>query len=161
MGQAVFHRFAIATFDDGADVATAAQSLDRAGIGVNGLTLLAAHRAFEMSAADLTGPLVDTPCQISFAGYPEPISCTPGPIANRLAEWHGNRLAKALDFCGFPRIAEALERAVEQHQLLLWVTVHDADEERRVSLTLLALRPRAYEVHDVAQVSLRGHSWHR
>jgi hypothetical protein len=54
-----------------------------------------------------------------------------------------------------------MEGAVEQHRLLLWVTVHDADEERRVSLTLLALRPRAYEVHDIAQVSLRGDSWHR
>ena len=38
---------------------------------------------------------------------------------------------------------------MEEHRLLLWVPIHNDEDERKAGLTLLALKPRSYQVHDL------------
>jgi hypothetical protein len=151
MVQRPTHRFAIATFDEGEQVDMAVRALARVGINPNSTELLATHHAFLVNATALADAIVHQPCELLFPDNAELIKCTPGPVARFLTDElnTGYRcLADALDLSGFPNLAKALERNVEQHRLLLWVPVHDDVEERKVGLTLLAMKPRSYEVHD-------------
>jgi hypothetical protein len=157
MPRAQTQRFAIATFNSGSDVEIAVRMLARLGADVGDMELLANQQAFSAGAAALGGALTSAPRQISFPAHTRLISCTPGPIATLLARKQstGNdRLADALASSIFQRLALSLEQAVEQDRLLLWVLVRNADVERRVGLTLLALKPHSYEVHDIEAAAM-------
>lgn len=152
MSQPSTPRFAIATFDQGEHVALAVQALARLGIDPKSLELLATRQAFQANTGALAEMLVGQPRDLQFPDNAEVIECTPGPVATLLAEGRNKGvrgLAEALDISVFPHLAKALERDVEEHRLLLWVPIHNDEDERKAGLTLLALKPRSYQVHDL------------
>jgi CheY-like chemotaxis protein len=101
--------------------------------------------AMHVNAKALADTLGGQPCELPFPSNAALIECTPGPVAGSKGV---RRLADALDLSAFPLLAKAIESEVELNRLLLWVPIDNAEDERKAGLTLLAQKPRSYQVHD-------------
>jgi hypothetical protein len=144
-------RFAVAAYDAWSGVNTTLHDLSAAGSRVNDLNCLGLHRVLAaggFSAADQVPHLHGLP----FEKSPELISCTLGPVAERLA-WRlalgAPSLQAALTHWLIPRHAAQLQNAVHAGKIVLWVQLFDNDDERRAYQSLLARSSNSVGVHDL------------
>jgi hypothetical protein len=83
----------------------------------------------------------------------EPVCCTAGPLAERLAERVNDGAASLQEALGLwlvSRHAARIQEAVEGGCLMLWVQLFDAQDERRACTILLTHCSSVVEVHDLA-----------
>lgn len=145
-------RFAVATFDTWSGIHTTLQDLSSGGSKLSDLNCLGLHRVLAhsdgLSAAAPSFGLRELPFQKSA----ELISCTSGPVADRLA-WRltlgATTLQSALAHWLIPRHAAHLQAAVEGGRIILWVQLFDNDDERRAYQSLLARSCNSVGVHDL------------
>ena len=89
---------------------------------------------------------------LPFPGSCELIACTSGPLANCLMERLESgapSLKHALGLWLIPRHAAHFQDAIQEGQILLWIRVADADDERRAYQSLLAHSSNSVGVHDL------------
>jgi hypothetical protein len=145
-------RFAVAAFDTWSGVNTTLQDLRSSGSTLGDLDCLGLHRVLaqrgELTASKPSMRLRELPFQKS----PQLISCTSGPVAERLA-WRlalgAPTLQSALSHWLIPRHAAHLQAAVEDGRIILWVQLFDNDDERRAYQSLLARSCNSVGVHDL------------
>jgi hypothetical protein len=145
-------RFAIGTFDSWSGVNTTLQDLGAGGSKLNDLNCLGLHRVLAQSGG-LMGAVPSIGLrELPFQKNPELISCTSGPIADRLA-WRlalgAPTLKSALAHWLIPRHAAHLQNAVEHGRIVLWLQLFDNDDERRAYRSLLARSSNSVGVHDL------------
>jgi hypothetical protein len=147
-------RFAVATFDIWSRVNTTLQDLSSSGSKLGDLNCLGLHRVLAQRG-QLTSPSPSIGLrELPFQENPELISCTSGPVAERLA-WRlalgAPTLQGALSHWLIPRHAAQLQAAVEDGRIVLWVQLFDNDDERRAYQSLLARSCNAVGVHDLLE----------
>jgi hypothetical protein len=116
----------------------------------------AAKPLTEISCLALRSVLVDGPEQpfhdLAFSANAQAFACTPGPIAERLAA----RLAAgvpslqaALGTWLIPRHAAQLKNMAEKGKIVMWVRLHDSEDEQCAYRALLATGCNSVGVHDL------------
>ena len=145
-------RFAVAAFDTWEDVQSVLRALRLGGTASENFTYLGLQRVLAAATRSVTvdGPILLR--ELPFRANAELISCTPGPMADRLA----GRLTKgaqtlkaALGHWLIPRHAAHLQDFVEDGKIVLWVQLFDNDDERRAYQSLLAGSSSSVGVHDL------------
>ena len=145
-------RFAVATFDSWSGIHTTLQDLGTGGSKLSDLNCLGLHRVLAQSGG-LTAAAPSLGLrELPFQKNPELISCTSGPVADRLA-WRlalgAPTLHSALAHWLIPRHAAQLQGAVQDGKIILWVQLFDNDDERRAYQSLLARSSNSVGVHDL------------
>jgi hypothetical protein len=143
-------RFAVGTFNTWDGVCEALRDLRVAGVDLNTLSFLGLHRAMA-GAGEHSLELQLRVLTLTKAG--EPVCCTGGPLADRLAERVNDgapSLQDALDLWLVSRHAARIQEAVEGGCLMLWIQLFDAQDERRACTILLTHCSSVVEVHDLA-----------
>jgi hypothetical protein len=141
-------RFAVGTFNTWDGACEALRDLRVAGADPETLSFLGLHRtmagaskhSLELRLRELTR---------TTAG--EPVCCTAGLLADRLAERVNDgaaTLQEALGLWLVSRHAARIQEAVEGGRLMLWVQLFDARDERRACTILLTHCSSVVEVHD-------------
>jgi hypothetical protein len=142
-------RFAVAAYDSWSGVHTTLHDLCAGGSTINELNCLGLHRVLAAGpGVEHALPLRALPFQKS----PELISCTLGPVAERLAQrlaLGAPSLQVALSHWLIPRHAAQLQNTVQDGRLVLWVQLFDAEDERRAYQALLARSATSVGVHDL------------
>lgn len=145
-------RFAVAAFDSWDGVHTTIGDLRSGGTKIQDLNCLGFHRVLAagpgLSGMDQSLQLRPLP----FQNNRELISCTCGPVADRLArrlELGAPTLQVALSHWLIPRHATHLQNAVDGEHIVLWVQLFDNDDERRAYQSLLASSSNSVGVHDL------------
>jgi hypothetical protein len=144
-------RFVVGTFDTWPQLHNALRDLRVRGVTSNSITYLALRPAF---AGPVDAPLgaVAAVQKLCFATGEEPICCTAGPVADALAERllaGAPTLQSALSHWLIPRHAAHFEKAVRNGQIMLWVQIFDAEDERYANQSLLATSSNSVGVHDL------------
>jgi hypothetical protein len=143
-------RFAVGIFDDWPGVHVSVQELTAVGTPESAFNLLGLHRVLAPVAERASGPM---PLRdLRFAGNPESVAGTTGPVADRLATRlaaGGGTLSAGLGHWLIPRHAAQLEQAVAAGKIVLWVQLFDNDDERRACRILLERSSNAVGVHDI------------
>jgi hypothetical protein len=143
-------RFAVGTFNTWDGACEALRDLRVAGVDPETLSFLGLHRtmtgarkhSLELRLRELTLTKVG-----------EPVFCTAGPSADRLAERVNDgaeSLQEALDLWLVSQHAARIQEAVEDGCLMLWIQLFDAQDERRACTILLTHGSSVVEVHDLA-----------
>ena len=145
-------RFAVGTFESWSQVREALHDLRARGLVLDSFNCLGLKHLF-------TGKTIMAPDQepvpvqaLPFRGSPELVACTSGPLANCLIERFASgapSLKHALGLWLIPRHAAHFEDAVQAGNILLWIRVDDADDERRAYQSLLAHSSNSVGVHDL------------
>ena len=141
-------RFAVGRFDDWLQLGNGLQDARSRGLSSDRFSHLALQRVFGGNAKDAPSQ----PPALNFPGNPEAMACTAGALADCLADslQAGARTLKdALSEWDISRHAAKLQSAVEAGQILLWIRLTDAEDERRAYQTLLAHSSNAVCVHDL------------
>jgi hypothetical protein len=144
-------RFAVATFDTGTDLRNALQSLRSDGLSDDTFNFLSLEEALADATlhtlvAGAAGRL------LYFPGQHRPISCTAGPLADRLVDRllaDAPTLKAALGHWLIPRHAQQVQDAVEQGKIVLWVRLLDSKDEPLAYRSLLACSSHSVGVHDL------------
>jgi hypothetical protein len=143
-------RFAVGTFSTWDGACEALRDLQVAGVDANTLSFLGLHRTM----AGATKHSIELQlCELPLTTAGEPVCCTAGPLADRLAERVNDgapSLQDALDLWLVSRHAARIQEAVEGGCLMLWVQLFDAQDERRACTILLTHCSSVVEVHDLA-----------
>jgi len=145
-------RFAVGAFHNWEGVGGALQDLSSGGMTANSFNYLGLqHVLSSATPATIAGaqlPLRELP----FPGNAGLISCTPGPLAERLAGRLGAgapTLKVALGRWLIPRHAAHVEKRVEDGKITLWIQLLDNDDERRAYQSLLNRSSSSVGVHDL------------
>jgi len=145
-------RFAVATFDTWSSIHTTLQDLSSGGSNQSDLNCLGLHRVLAQSGGLTSAAPAFGLRELPFQNNAELISCTSGPVADRLA-WRltlgAATLQSALTHWLIPRHAAHLQAAVEGGRIILWVQLFDNDDERRAYQSLLARSCNSVGVHDL------------
>jgi hypothetical protein len=139
-------RFAVAAFDTWAEAQNATQVLRSGSKPLCQISYLGLRNVLSDGPRP---PLRDLP----FPGSTAPISCSAGPIADRLsAKLTAGALSlqAALTSWLIPRHAAQLQRAVESGKIVVWVALVDHDDEQSAYRTLLSAKCNSVSVHDLA-----------
>ena len=83
----------------------------------------------------------------------DPVSCSAGPVAAKLAartNGGGATLEQSLGCCLLPRQAERIASYVRQRKIVMGILFSKGEDERRACLTLLASSATPVEIHDLA-----------
>jgi hypothetical protein len=139
-------RFAIAAFSSSAAAARAAQELQTVDRPAESISRLALSSALDISRSSLK--------ELPFPNNAEPLACTKGAIAQQLAQKLDSgapTLQTALSTWLIPRHALQLERAVEDGGVLVWVELHDSEDERNAYRILLSAGCSLVGVHDLVK----------
>jgi hypothetical protein len=139
-------------FDDWPQLRAALRDARVRGLVLESFNCLALQRLF-------AGKTILAPSQkavpvrvLPFRARAETIACTSGPLADRLMDRIPSGATSLKDALGhwlIPRHATQLEDAVHAGKILLWITLADADDERRAYQTLLAHSSGVVGVHDL------------
>ncbi len=144
-------RFAVGDFADWQPACETARELGMLGVRMDAISFLGLRRDLSERLATLEGfphQLQD----LAFRDSPAVVCCSPGVLADRLAERLAKGAASLGDALGhwlLPRQARRIQRSVNDGILFLWVQVFDAAEERRACRGLLAHCLTGAEVHDL------------
>ena len=145
-------RFAVAAFDSWSGVHTTLHDLSTGGSRINDLNCLGLHRVLAAAGGFGAKDPSLRLCALPFQHSPELISCTLGPVAERLA-WRlalgAPTLQVALGHWLIPRHAAQLQSAVNDGRIILWVQLFDNEDERRAYQSLLARSSNSVGVHDL------------
>jgi len=145
-------RFAVAAFDTWSGVYTTLRDLSSGGSKIEDLNCLGLHRVLAATGGPAFKDQALQLRKLPFQKSRELISCTSGPVAERLAwrlELGAPTLEVALSHWLIPRHAAHFESAVQHGRILLWVQLFDNDDERRAYQTLLAKSSTSVGVHDL------------
>jgi hypothetical protein len=147
-----FLRFAVGAFHSWEGVETALRDLSLGGTTAKSFNYLGLQRVLAR-ASGTTANASPLPLQeLPFPGHAETISCTPGPLAERLSarlRAGAPTLKAALGQWLIPRHAAHLQEGVEEGKIILWVQLFDVDDERRAYESLLNRSSNAVGVHDI------------
>ena len=141
-------RFAVAEFESTADVEKALNTLTSGGKPLNDISYLGLDRVL----ADKSAQARHSVRRLFFPGNLQPIACTAGPVADRLAgqlQVGAATLNAALGRWLIARHAAHLQQVVEDGKILLWVQLFDDDDEKRAYQSLLATSANSVGVHDL------------
>ena len=141
-------RFAVGTFNTWDGACEALRDLRVAGVDPETLSFLGLHRTM---AGARKHSLELRLRELTLTKVGEPVFCTAGPLADRLAERVNDgaeSLQEALDLWLVSRHAARIQEAVEGGCLMLWVQLFDARDERRACTILLTHCSSVVEVHD-------------
>lgn len=144
-------RFAVATFDTGYDLRDALQSLRQEGLRDDAFNCLGLEEIMA-DAALLAVPPATARRTLLFPGQLRPISCTTGPLADRLAarlRAEAPTLKSALGEWLIPRHAKQIQDDVDQGRVVLWVLLLSSEDEPRAYRSLLARSSYSVGVHDL------------
>jgi hypothetical protein len=145
-------RFAVGAFDSWQQLGDALGDLRLRGLVLDGCNCLAFERVF---AGNTVLAPSETLLRIEPLAFPEsgePVACTAGPLADCLAERlrSGARSLKgALGHWLLARHAAHFQDVVEAGKILLWISLADAEDERRACQSLLANSSNSVGVHDL------------
>jgi hypothetical protein len=145
-------RFAIAAFDAWDGLHEALRQLSLEGVKGEAFNCLGLQCVFADTAAVAALPAAAVIEELHFPGNSQLISCTPGPVAQRLAQRlqaGATTLQVALSHWFIPRHAAHFEDAVERGRILLWVQLFDDESERCAYRSLLARSSNSVGVHDI------------
>ena len=145
-------RFAVAAFDAWPGVHATLRELHSGGDKINDLNCLGYHRVLSAGAGGRGMDQATRLHQLPFQDNPELISCTSGPVADRLArrlELGAPTLQVALSHWLIPRHAAHIQEVVEDGRIVLWLQLFDNDDERRAYEVLLARSSNSVGVHDL------------
>jgi hypothetical protein len=145
-----FLRFAVGAFHSWEGVETALRDLSLGGTTAKSFNYLGLRRVLARAGGTTASPV--SLQELPFPGNAEPIGCTPGPLAERLAAQLGAgapSLKAALGQWLIPRHAAHLQERVEEGKIILWVQLFDVDDERRAYESLLNRSSNAVGVHDI------------
>ena len=143
-------RFAVGTFSTWDGACAALRDLRVAGVDAKTLSFLGLHRTM----ADATKHRLELQLrELTLTSAGEPVCCTAGLLADRLAERVNDGAATVQEAFGVwlvSRHAARIQEAVEGGCLFLWVQLFDAQDERRACTILLTHCSSVVEVHDLA-----------
>jgi hypothetical protein len=145
-------RFAVGKFDDWSKLEDALRDASDRGLLLDSFNCLALERVFAGKAMMAPSKKLDVIHAILFPDGVDPIACTDGPLTDCLNErlqLGARTLKEALGHWLIPRHAADLESAVLAGKILLWITLVDAEDERRAYQTLLAYGSNSVSVHDL------------
>lgn len=141
-------RFAVAALDGWPDVEEVSRDLGTRSQPLQDISYLGLHKV--LAAADRPGaPALQ---KLRFPGNSQLISCTRGPLAQRLAgrlEGGAKTLQAALAHWLIGRHAAHLAHQIDREKITVWVRLHDVDEEQRAYRSLLARSSNSVGVHDL------------
>jgi hypothetical protein len=145
-------RFAVGAFHSWEGVDAALRDLSSGGMPASRFSCLGLRRVLSR-ATPAMGASKPLPLrELPFPGNAEPIGCTAGPLAERLAlrlEAGAPTLQAALGRWLIARHAAHLEERVENGKITLWVQLFDNDDERRAYQSLLTRSSSSVGVHDL------------
>lgn len=150
-GHATTLRFAVATFDTWGGLRSTLQSLMLDGLDRAAISLLGQRQVLVDAPTDDV-LLAFEPYELQFPGNREPICCTRGLLAERLAgqlQAGAITLKSALSRWLIPRHAAEIENAVELGRIVLWIQLFDNEGEHRAYRRLLAGTSHSVGVHDL------------
>ena len=139
-------RFAVAALASWQDVETSLRDLGCGNNAVSYCHCLGLHRV--LAAGNGAFQLQ----RLAFPNSGELISCTAGPLAQRLQsrlELGASSLQAALSHWLIPRHAAHLQGNIECGRIVLWVQVFDHEDERRAYTRLLPISCDTVGVHDL------------
>ena len=141
-------RFAVGRFDVWAQLEAGMQDARARGLLGDTFSCLALQRLFIGN----TIKVLQRVLTLRFPDNAEAIACTESALADCLSDslQSGARSLKgSLAEWDISRHASALEGAVLAGQILLWIKLTDAEDERRAYQTLLAHSSNLVDVHDL------------
>jgi hypothetical protein len=144
-------RFAVATFDTGNELRDALQSLRQEGLRDDAFNCLGLEEMIAASSLLAVSPATARRT-LRFPGQFRPISCTAGPLADRLSERlraEAPTLKAALGEWLIPRHAEQIQDDVDRGRIVLWVQLLNSEDEPRAYRCLLARSLYSVGVHDL------------
>ncbi len=139
-------RFAVTALANWQDVETSLRELDCGDSAMSSYHCLGFHRVLAASNGNLQLQ------RLPFPNSGELISCTAGPLAQRLQsrlELGASSLQAALSHWLIPRHAAHLQGNIECGRIVLWVQVFDNEDERRAYSSLLPRSCDSVGVHDL------------
>jgi hypothetical protein len=145
-------RFAVGAFHSWDGVETAIRDLGSGGTVASSFSYLGLQRVLAGATQAIADGKPFLLRELPFPGNGEPIGCTHGPLAERLAARLGAgapTLKAALGRWLIPRHAAHLEERVEDGKIMLWVQLFDNDDERRAYHSLLTRSSSSVGVHDL------------
>jgi hypothetical protein len=144
-------RFAVATFDTGNELRDALQSLRQEGIRDDAFNCLCLEEMMADAALLAVSPAAARRT-LKFRDQLRPISCTAGPLADRLSarlRAEAPTLKAALGEWLIPRHAEQIQGDVDRGRIVLWVQLLNSEDEPRAYRSLLARSLTSVGVHDL------------
>jgi hypothetical protein len=144
-------RFAVATFDTGHELRDALHSLRQEGLRDDAFNCLGLEEVIADVALLALSPATARRTLL-FSGQLRPISCTAGPLADRLAarlRAEAPTLKAALGEWLIPRHAEQIQGDVDQRRIVLWVRLLRSEDEPRAYRCLLERSSHSVGVHDL------------
>jgi hypothetical protein len=150
-------RFAVGTFDAWPQLREGLRDAQDRGLILDSFSCIALERVFTGQTLAAPSPERVTVQALPFPNSAELIACTSGPLAECLIERlnSGARtLREALGYWLVPRHAAHFEDTVQAGNILLWIRIADADEERRAYQSLLASSSNSVGVHDLVRPRL-------
>lgn len=145
-------RFAVGAFHTWESVEAAVRDLTTNGTAHDNFNYLGLQRVLVRAGRMTAGGKPILLRELPFPGNAELISCTPGPLAERLVGRLGAgapTLKAALGHWLIPRHAAHLQDGVEDGEIILWVQLLDNDDERRAYQCLLTTSSNSVGVHDL------------
>lgn len=142
-------RFAVGRFDDWSQLEGAMRDASAQGLLSGTFSCIALQRVLIRHPIKAPSQRVLT---LQFPDNAVAIACTEGALADFLSDslQAGARtLKEALAEWDISRHASALEGAVLAGQILLWIRLTDAEDERRAYQILLAHSSNLVDVHDL------------
>lgn len=153
MNEPAATRFAVGDFSSWNAVDKSLDALRMLGVGMEAVSLLGLRPLFHDDVEAIPRQMPQ-PREFVYRRGPSVVCCTPGTLADRLAEQGtAASLSDALSRWLVPDEARRIQRAIADGVLLVWVRVLDADDERRACTGLLTYCLTGVEVHDL--VALR------
>jgi hypothetical protein len=145
-------RFAVGTFAAWQQLYETLQDARLRGLAPDRLSCLALRRVFtgKIRIAPFHEPVSIQ--KLAFPDNRELIGCTYGQLAACLSERLRSGASSLKDALGHwlvPRHAAHFQEAVDGGNILLWIQVATADEERRACFSLLANSSNSIGVHDL------------
>jgi hypothetical protein len=145
-------RFAVGTFAAWQQLSETLQDVRLRGLSPGRFSCLALRRVF---TGNIRISPFHEPVGVQMLAFPnnrEPIGCTYGQLAACLGERLRSGVPSLKDALGHwlvPRHAAYFQEAVDGGNILLWIQVATADEERRAGFSLLANSSNSVGVHDL------------
>ena len=145
-------RFAVAIFDGWDAAQKAIRDLSNGFSHPQNISCLGLQQVLEQRADARLNPDSPELRGLSFPNNTEGISCTAGPVADRLAErarLGARTLQAALGHWLIARHAAQLAQAIQDRKIIVWVQLFNDDDERRAYRSLLARSSHSVGVHDL------------
>jgi len=145
-------RFAVAVFDSWDAAQMAIRDVSNGFSHPQNISCLGLRRVLEQRADARLNSDSQQLRGLSFPDNTESISCTAGPVADRLSErarLGARTLQAALGHWLIARHAAQLAEAIQDRKIIVWVQLFNDDDERRAYRSLLARSSHSVGVHDL------------